>query len=157
LVPVSVTPDTHFHDEFYARLQSLNDKHGYPKSCRVVAIANSSRSTPEDRRPLLYLWLPGDFSWTLAALPADHAPGSTLPPYYCDRFLIERIFGIAGAHLRSAPTFVANTSALDCDPGATPPFDAWYARPDNLPPLPHDVADSGAGMFAVRELLGASW
>jgi hypothetical protein len=74
-----------------------------------------------------------------------------------DRFLVRYPLGLAGAYLRSAPTFLPSESALDAAPDETPPFAAWYARPDDLPPLAHDDIDPGAARFVVRELLRADW
>ena len=31
------------HEAFFGRLRGLNDRRGYPKRCRLVAVANSSR------------------------------------------------------------------------------------------------------------------
>ena len=148
---------TSAHRAFFDRLRALNDRRGYPKQCRVVAVANSSRRGEGGSRDLLYLWLPWTYSWTLRGGVDDRAPGSLLPPFYVNRFKTTLPFGIAGAYLRSAPTFVPAESALDAGPDETPPFNTWYARPDNAPALAHDQADPGAGAFIVRELLRAGW
>ncbi len=158
LVPSEWKNDTHYHDAFMAHLKAQGGKNGYPTQCRVVSVANSSRNgAPEFLRgDLLTLWLP--FArWTLPAQPADHAPGSLIPPLYVQRYTQIYPFGLAGSYLRSAPTFVSAESALDARADETPPFAAWYARPDNLPPLAHDDVDLGAAAFTVRELLAAPW
>lgn len=156
-VPVSWTLDTSAHDAFYGRLRALNGHNGYPQLCRVVAVANSSRHVPPSDGALLHLWLPFGCFWTARAEPADHAAGTLLPAYYRDRFVITRPFGLAGAYLRSAPTFLLCSSALDADADETPPFAAWYARPDGLPPLGHDEVDPGAATFAIRAIVTAPW
>ena len=158
LVPARWTDDTSAHDSFYRRLRALNRKHGYPMTCRCVAVANSSRSiAKEETGDLLHLWLPFSFSWMLRARPIDHAPGSVLPDQYSERFVSEYPFGIAGSRLTFSPTFIPASSALDAAAGETPPFDAFYARPDNLPNRAHDDIDSGAAKFVVREILSEAW
>ncbi len=157
-VPIECWPTSALHDAFYTRLRSLNDRGGYPKRCRLVAIANSSRSAngTEDRDrnlTLMRLWVPWGGGWKLPATDADLAPGSLLPDLYASQFAIRYPFGLAGAYLRAAPTFLTAASALDAAPGQTPPFAAWYARADGLPPLAHDRVDPGAAAFAVGELL----
>ena len=156
-VPARVTADFHPHEAFYDRLHRLNDRNGYPKDCRIVAIANSSRLGPATCRDLLHLWLPWTYEWTLKASPDDRAPGSLLPPLYVGRFVTSVPFGIAGAYLRDAPTFLPAESALDAGPDEKPPFDAFYERPANLPPLSHDRPDPGALRFAVQEILASDW
>lgn len=99
------------------------------------------------------MWLPWTFGWTLPAAEEDLRPGSLLPPDYRNRFRAYLPLGIAGAYLRRAPTFVSAESALDADPNEQPPFDAWYARADNLPALSHDDMDGGAAAFVVRQIL----
>jgi hypothetical protein len=157
-VPSECHPDTAIHAAFYERLHHLNDHNGYPMSCRLVAVANSSRrgGSCGGSSDLLHLWLPWTYCWTLKADSADQAPGSLLPPLYVDQFRVD-MGGIAGAYLRGAPTFLPAESALDAGADEVPPFDAWYARPDGLPALAHDHVDLGAGMFVVRELLQAPW
>jgi hypothetical protein len=152
-VPVRWTGDTREHRAFFDRLHGRNDRNGYPKRCRIIAVANSSRTGGAGSDNLFRLWLPWSFGWTAKATEQDRAPGSLLPPYYVARFVVRRPLGLAGAYLRFAPTFVPNESALDAAPDESPPFDAWYARPDGLPPLPHDEVDPGAAAFVVRELL----
>ncbi len=156
-VPATWTPDTSAHQAFFARLRGLNDNNGYPKHARIVAVANSRRRVRrgENARPpdLLRLWLPWTFGWTLPCTDEDVQPGSVLPPDYRNRFRAYLPLGIAGAYLRTAPTFVSAESALDAGPNETPPFPAWYARPDDLPALSHDDVDVGAAVFVVREIL----
>jgi len=160
-VPVKWFPDTSAHEAFFARLRALNDRNGYPKRTRVVAVANSSRRVLREKNApppdLFRLWLPWTYGWTLPSAQEDLAPGSLLPPYYVDRFRVYYPMGIAGAYLRTAPTFLSAESALDAGPDETPPFDAWYARPDDRPALPHDRMDPEAGAFVVRELLRRPW
>lgn len=157
-VPTRWTDDTSAHDDFYRRLRALNSKHGYPVTCRCVAVANSSRSiaVPETG-DLLHLWLPFSFSWMLRARSVDHAPGSVLPDQYSRRFVSEYPFGIAGSQLTFSPTFIPAYSALDAEANETPPFDAFFARPDNRPNRSHDDIDSDAAKFVVREILSEAW
>jgi hypothetical protein len=158
-VPVRWTPDTSGHQAFFARLRALNDNNGYPKRTRTIAVANGSRRvrrnnvTPPD---LFRMWLPWTFGWTLKAAPEDLNPGSLLPPDYRNRFRAYLPLGIAGAYLRTAPTFVSAESALDAGPDDRPPFAAWYARPDDLPALSHDDVDAGVAAFVVGEILRSS-
>ena len=156
-VPTEYPGNDAAHRAFFDRLRALNDRGGYPKQSRLVAVANSSRRGEGGRKDLLYLWLPFTYSWTLRAGADDRAPGSLLPSYYVNRLKTTLSFGIAGTYLRSAPTLVPSDSALDAGPDETPPFDAWYARPDYAPALAHDEVDPGAGAFIVRELLRAGW
>ncbi|MES2462862.1 MAG: hypothetical protein V4671_19945 [Armatimonadota bacterium] len=159
-VPVYWTDDTSAHDAFFNRLRGLNDNRGYPKSCRRVAVANSSRigrKTANREQDLLNLWLPFSFTWMLEAHAVDHAPGSLLPPQYAQRFAVQYPLGIAGSELGFVPTFVPTSSALDAGPNEKPPFDAFYARPDNLPNRAHDDIDPGAAVFVAREILSEAW
>ena len=161
LVPAECRPTAERHDAFFGRLRGLNDRGGYPKRCRLVAVANSSRgaggpgpaAAESSRDCLLRMWLPWGCGWTLPAAAADRAAGSVMPRVYAEQFRVNYPLGLAGAYLRGAPTFLPNASALDAGPGEAPPFDAWYARPDGLQPLAHDRVDPGAAAFAVRELL----
>jgi hypothetical protein len=160
LVPVYWVDDTQAHDSFYNRLRALNDNRGYPKTCRRVAVANSSRSqavTAPREQDLLNLWLPFSISWMLRAHAIDHAPGSLLPPQYAQRFAVEYPFGIAGSELGFVPTFIPTSSALDAEANEKPPFDAFYARPDNQPNRAHDDIDPGAAAFVAREILNEAW
>ena len=155
-VPAAWTPDTSTHQTFFARLRALNNNNGYPKQTRTVLVANSSRRVRRDNGnapDLFRMWLPWTFGWTLKTAPEDLRPGSLLPPDYRNRFRACLPLGIAGAYLRTAPTFVSAASALDADPGEAPPGDAWYARPDDLPARAHDDVDAGAAAFVVREIL----
>jgi pimeloyl-ACP methyl ester carboxylesterase len=160
LIPVYWVDDTSAHDSFYNRLRALNDNRGYPKTIRRVAVANSSRSrkvTVPREQDLLNLWLPFSFSWMLRAHEIDHAPGSLLPPQYAKRFAVEYPFGIAGSELGFVPTFIPTSSALDAEANDKPPFDAFYARPDNQPNRAHDDIDPGAAAFVAREILNQPW
>ncbi len=74
-----------------------------------------------------------------------------------DRFKTVYPLGLAGATLRSDPTFIPTESALDAGPDETPPFDAWYARPDNAPAIPHDSVGQEEAAFVVRSLLAGDW
>lgn len=156
-VPSRWTLDASRHRDFFDRLRGLNDRGGYPRRCRLIGVANSSRRTADGARDLLRLWLPWGYGWTLPAGPEDRAAGSLLPPFYVDRFRVRRPLGLAGAYLRAAPTFVAAASALDAADDETPPFDAWYARPDHAPLNAHDVVDPGAAAFVVDRLREAPW
>jgi hypothetical protein len=160
LIPVYWTDDSSAHDDFYNRLRALNDNRGYPKTCRTVAVANSSRSrnetAPRDQ-DLFNLWLPFSFTWILQAHAIDHAPGSLLPPQYAKRFAVAYPFGIAGSELGFVPTFIPTSSALDAEANEKPPFDAFYARPDNQPNRAHDDIDPGAAAFVAREILNEAW
>ncbi|MBC8102146.1 MAG: Ig-like domain-containing protein [Cytophagales bacterium] len=157
-VPIRWTDNSADHDDFYRRLRALNAKGGYPTTIRRVAVANSSRVLKAPGSgSLLHLWLPWGFAWTLAARPADRAPGSLLPPQYGRRFASYYPFGIAGSYLGAQPTFVPASSALDAEANERPPFDAFYARPDNQPNRPHDDIDPGAAAFVVREILSENW
>lgn len=148
-VPVACKPDGSKSAAFFERLWSLNDRRGYPRHCRVVAVAQGSRQAKREERDLYHMWLPCGQDWTLRTAEADCAPGSLLPPLMARRFRIRMPLGIAGADLRAIPTFLPTESALDSGPGETPPFDAWYARPDNAPPIPHDSVDPGAVAFLM--------
>jgi hypothetical protein len=154
-VPVECRPTSALHDAFFTRLRALNDRGGYPRRCRLVAIANSSRSAgAAEERTLMRMWVPWGGGWTLPAAAADRAPGSLLPRLYAEQFAIQYPLGLAGAYLNAAPTFLPSASALDAEQGEIPLFDAWYARGDGQgPALAHDEVDPGAGAFAVRELL----
>ena len=156
-MPVSCREDATDHAAFYDRLHQLNDRNGYPKRCRVIGISSGSRTGNSAGGTLLKLWVPFDLGWTLPASPADYAPGSVLPPYYVGRFTTLYPLGMAGATLRLAPTFIPTESALDAGPGQTPPFDAWYARPDNAPPIPHDSVAPDEARFVVGALLASDW
>lgn len=159
-VPAGWALDRADHQAFYDRLRRLNARGGYPARCRTVAVASGSRAPREQTgRPpaLLHLWLPFGQDWTMRPEPEDRAPGSLLPPFYAAMFSVREPLGVAGSYLRSLPTFLPTASALDAAPGEQPPFDAWYARPDDLPPIPHDQLDPGSVAFAVRELLNARW
>jgi hypothetical protein len=154
-VPAHCTPDSSKSTAFFERLWALNDHRGYPKQCRVVAVAQGSRVSKRKTGDLYRMWLPGGQDWTLKMGEADCAPGSLLPLLMSSRFRIKMPLGIAGAYLRSIPTFMPTESALDSGPGEPPPFDAWYARPDNAPPIAHDGVDPGAVDFITGVLLGA--
>ncbi len=156
-MPVSVRPDTGEHDAFYDRLRHLNDRNGYPKRPKLIGVSTGSRHGGAPQGPLMHLWVPYGIGWTLSASGEDHAPGSLLPPYYVDRFTTVYPLGMAGASLRSDPTFIPTESALDAGPNETPPFDAWYARPDNAPAIPHNSVDAGEATFVVQQLLASDW
>ncbi len=149
-VPVSWKTDSTEHDALYARLQRLNDRRGYPKQCRLVGIAQGSRANREDEGDLYHMWLPFGFDWTCKSEAEDQAPGSLLPRLLASRLKLRFPLGVAGAYLRSAPTFIATESALDAAPGETPPFDEWYVRPDNLPLIAHDQPSPDVAAFALR-------
>ncbi len=156
-MPVSVRADSSLHDAFYDRLHHLNDHNGYPKHCRLVGVASGSRRGGSPAGRLLTLWLPYTYGWTLPAAAEDRAPGSVLPPYYVGRFTTVYPLGVAGATLRTAPTFIPTASALDAGPDETPPFDAWYALPDGTPPIPHDSVAPDEARFVVGILLASDW
>lgn len=156
-IPVQCMPTHDAHEAFYARLQHLNDRRGYPKQCRLVAVANSSRRTNRPASSLLHLWLPWNSSWTLRTAERDCIAGSLLPRLYVDKFRRNYPLGLAGSYLTTAPTFLPAASALDASPDETPPFDAWYARPEGSTPLAHDDVDPGVAAFVVRELLQSAW
>ena len=156
-VPLTWTTNNTAHTDFYARLRQLNDRGGYPKQCRIVGIANSARQSPGGEGDLLRLWLPWFHGWTQHAATADHAPGSLLPQEFVNQFTQSYPLGIAGAYLKSAPTFLPCASALDAAPGEVPPFDAWFARREGLPALAHNVIDPEAGLFVLSELKKANW
>ena len=156
-MPVSVREDTTEHEAFYDYLRHLNNHNGYPKRPRLIGVATGSRRGGAPAGPLMHLWLPYSIGWTLPAAPADHAPGSLLPPYYVSRFTTVYPLGLAGATLRSDPTFIPTESALDAGPDETPPFDAWYARPDNAPAISHDSVDANEAKFVVGQLLASDW
>ena len=145
------------HDAFFTRLRQLNERGGYPKQCRVIGVANSARQSPGGTGDLLRMWLPGFHGWTQHGVEADHEPGSLLPQLFVDQFDQNYPLGIAGAYLKSAPTFVSCASALDAAPGETPPFDAWFARREGLHALAHDVIAPEAGVFVLAELKKANW
>lgn len=156
-VPARVTADGRHCAQFFKRLQSLNNRRGYPARSRVVAVAQGSRRTSAGERDLYYMWLPFGKDWTLKMDEADRAPGSLLPKLIVERFRIRMPLGLAGAYLRSVPTFIATESALDSSPDENPPFDEWYARADDLPPIAHDGVDPGAVDFVTRVLVAARW
>ena len=154
-VPAECRPDSRAHQDFYARLRRLNDRNGYPKLCRIVGVANSSRRGGGGDAQLLHLWLPLSYFWTLQSSEKDRESGSLLPPQFLEGFRVYMPFGIAGSFMYGSPTFVSAASALDAGPDETPPFDAWYARPDGLPAIPHDQIDAGPARFVIRELLNS--
>ena len=156
-VPVECTPDTAIHETFYARLRRLNDHNGYPKNCRLVAVANSSRNNNRPVSNLMRLWLPWGSAWDLRADQSDLSAGSLIPSYYVEQFHVAYPLGLAGAYLPTVPTFLPSASALDATPQETPPFDAWYARPDGLTPLAHDQVDPAVATFVVREIVKSPW
>lgn len=156
-MPVAYRDDTSAHDTFYDRLHHLNDRNGYPKHCRIIGVASGSRRGGAPAGRLLTLWVPYTYGWTLPAAAEDHVPGSVLPPYYVGRFTTVYPLGIAGATLRTAPTFIPTESALDAGPDETPPFDAWYALPDGTPPIPHDSVAPDEARFVVGALLASDW
>lgn len=92
--------------------------------------------------------MPYTYGWALPAA-EDRALGSVLPPYYVGLTTVYSL-GIVGATLRTAPTFISTSSALDARPDETPPFDSWYALPDTLPPIPHDSVAPDEVRFVVR-------
>ena len=156
-MPVSCREDSALHDAFYVRLRQLNDHNGYPKHPRLVGVSSGSRRGGSSSGALMRLWVPFTYGWTLPAATEDHAPGSLLPTFYVDRFTTVYPLGLAGATLRSDPTFIPTESALDAGPEDTPPFDAWYARPDNAPAIAHDRVASDEAAFVVRQLLESDW
>jgi hypothetical protein len=156
-IPTACDPTTDLHNAFYTRLRQLNDRNGYPKRCRLVAVANSSRRTARPPAKLMRLWLPWGSGWTLRAAETDLSPGSLLPSLYVNKLRVKYPLGVAGSYVPTPPTFVEASSALDAGPEEAPPFDAWYARPDGLPPLAHDDVDPAAAAFVVRELLQMTW
>jgi acetyl esterase/lipase len=156
-MPVAFRDDTSAHDAFYNRLHHLNDRNGYPKRCRLVGVASGSRRGEAPAGRLLTLWVPYTYGWTLPAAAEDRTPGSVLPPYYVGRFTTVYPLGVAGATLRTAPTFIPTSSALDAGPDETPPFDAWYALPDNSPPIAHDSVAPDEARFVVGALLASDW
>ena len=156
-MPVSVRADTSLHDAFYDRLHHLNDRNGYPKQCRIIGVASGSRRGGSPAGRLLTLWVPYTYGWTLPTAAEDRAPGSVLPPYYVGRFTTVYSLGIAGATLRTAPTFIPTASALDAGPDETPPFDTWYALPDGAAPIPHDAVAPDEARFVVGALLTSDW
>lgn len=156
-MPVSCREDTADHDAFYAKLRHLNDRDGYPKTCRLIGVSSGCRRTNAAGGTLMKLWVPFNIGWTLPASSADYAPGSVLPPYYVGRFTTVYPLGMAGATLRLAPSFIPTDSALDAEPDETPPFDLWYARPDNSPPIPHDSVAPDEARFVVGVLLSSRW
>lgn len=151
-VPREWRDDPSAHQEFFARLRALPGG-GYPRQCRVAAVATGSRGGSLPAADLLRLWVPFTFGWTLPVAAEDRVPGSLLPDLLVRRLERRIPLGLGGVILRSRPTFVSTASALDAAPGETPPFAAWYARPDGQPPLPHDTLDPGAAPFLMRELL----
>ncbi len=163
-VPVRCTPDSSGYAAFARRLQALNGNHGYPRGCRVVAVAQGSwqqapadgcSSGTQERPELFRLWLPLGAGWVQKGDCADTAPGSLLPSKMAERFRVRFPLGIAGSYLRTVPTFVPTESALDAAAGEKPPFDTHYVRPDGLPPIAHDDVDPGALDFVVRTLVAA--
>ena len=156
-MPVVCRDDTSAHDAFYDRLHHLNDHNGYPKHCRLVGVASGSRRGRIPGGPLIKLWVPFTYGWTLPAAAEDHAPGSVLPSYYVGRFTTIYPLGMAGATLRTAPTFIPTASALDAGPDETPPFDLWYALPDDAPPITHDSVAPDEAKFVVGALLASDW
>lgn len=158
-MPVACREDTTDHAAFYDRLHHLNTHNGYPTQCRLIGVSSGSRNGLGSKTDstLMKLWVPFNIGWSLPASPADTAPGSVLPPYYVSRFTTVYPLGMAGATLRMSPTFIPTASALDADPDETPPFDAWYARPDNSLPIPHDSVDPDEAKFVVKMLLASDW
>lgn len=154
-VPTECRPTGSQCAAFFNRLWNLNDRRGYPRQCRVIAVAQGSRKTTSERGTLYRMWLPAGHGWELQLDEADRAPGSLLPQLLAIRFRIRMPLGIGGAYLRSLPTFIPTESALDSLPGETPPFDAWYARSDDAPAIAHDSIDPGAVAFVVNALLEA--
>ncbi len=154
-VPVRCVSDSSYHDAFFRRLRKLNGGGGYPKACRVVAVAQGSREERMDlKRPtpdLFRLWLPFG-GWVCRAEPEDTAPGALLPRRMVNGFRLRMPLGIAGGYLRTVPTFISTESALDAGPGEKPPFDEWYARPDGQPRIGHDEMDPAAVAFVIRVL-----
>lgn len=164
-VPAKWESDSSTCDAFLARLRGLNDRGGYPRGCRVVAVAQGVLSAagggeagaPEGAaRDLFRMWLPMGARWRFRSSQEDRAPGSLLPARIVIRFRVRMPLGIAGAYLSTTPTFVSTESALDIDPGETPRFDEWYARSAALPPIDHDGIDEGALRFVVRVLTRAA-
>ena len=119
-LPERVRTTSAYRDRFFAQLRTLG-RNGYPARCRVVGVANSSRTARNDVRRLLRVWLPLNHFWTLAAEDADRRPGSLLSKaalHYAFRLPL----GVAGATLPELPTFLPAASALDAEPGETPPL-----------------------------------
>jgi hypothetical protein len=152
-VPERCTADGSACADFLRRLQALNDRRGYPKGTRVVAVAQGSRTPNSAGGDLYHLWLPFGAHWTLPTAEADCVAGSLLPESMSEGFRIKMPLGLAGAYLRTIPTFVSTESALDSTAAETPPFDAWYVRPDGAAPISHSAVDPAAVGFVVGELL----
>ena len=165
-VPVAWTADSSGSEAFFARLHALNDRRGYPKQCRVIAVSQGARpSAPaadacpapaQTPQQLFKMWLPFGASWSLRCEPEDSAAGSMLPVGMTARYRVRLPLGIAGSSLRRAPTFVSSVSSLDAAPGEEPPFDEWYARAADLPRIGHDGADRGAIAFILAALRRAT-
>ena len=156
-MPVETRADSSPHDAFYERLHRLNDHNGYPKQCRLIGVASGCRQSVSADSSLFKLWVPFTYGWTLRAYPEDHAPGSMLPPYYVGRFTTVYPLGMAGATLRTSPTFIPTASALDAGPTEAPPFDSWYALPDNTAAISHDSVNPDEAKFVVQALLAGDW
>lgn len=163
MVPTAVHPDTETFEQFYARLHALNDRNGYPKSCRVIGVANSARLRSADeqlrvdllRQGLMYMWLPGNQFWTLPTAPADVEAGSLMPDEFLERFKQSKFNHSGGTYLYGAPTFLPTESALDAGLDETPPFDAWFALPSGSRLYAHDEVAPEVAAFVVRSLLEA--
>lgn len=155
-VPARLEADASEHLAFFERLHRLNGNRGYPKQCRIIAVAQGSRSSGPVRETagdLLRLWLPLGHRWAAPAEADDRAPGSLMPTEVAVRWTVRKPLGLAGAYLPSAPTLITTDSALDAGALETPPFAEWYARPDGLEPIHHDDPDAGVVEFASRALI----
>jgi hypothetical protein len=155
-VPVKWEEDSSGNRRFFERLRKLNGT-GYPQNTRCIAVGNGTRTTFNPADQLLRLWVPFGAEWTIPADPADRVPGSLLPLSYAQRFAIRKPLGVAGAYMRSTPTFIPTTSALDAAPGEKPPFASYFTRPEYLKPLPHSTVDPLAAGFVVHEILTTPW
>jgi len=155
-VPVASDAVNPVSEQFFRRLRALNGN-GYPKQCRLLAVSNGRRQGATGAGDLLHLWLPLGREWTMPATERDHVPGSLLPTFVSDGFRMRLPLGLAGSYLRSTPTFIPTESALDAGPDERPPFDQWYARPDDLPPVPHNAVPPDAAVWVIRRLLEAPW
>lgn len=156
--PATVTPESAAHKSFFERLRNLNDRNGYPKNCRLVAVANSPRrraAPTTSPAPIFRVWLPGSRSWTHHAEEADACPGSLRPGLAVRGFRQYYPFGIAGAKFRDVPTFLSCESALDAAPDDAPPFDAWFALPDNAALLGHDDISPVGMRWCVGQIVAA--
>lgn len=81
---------------------------------------------------------------------------------FCDAFHRQsKALSTNSRHIKrarpSAPMFIPTVFALDAGPDETPPFDAWYARPDNAPAIPHDSVDTDEAKFVVLSFLASDW